>query len=224
MTEPATFPEQAPFELIAKSRELLRPKIRKARFNNGGANVAVFLWLMVLSTSNSGRHDGKYWLLALSGVIAGCLVTTAVDSWYTHSDVKRQAAVQKAWSRAIRPTAPSGRSLSRWLTITLWTIFVIALVAALSTSLILFLSVSIDFTSGQWPLAIRLTFAVLGVATGCWGARYLETYRWTTVLWPGVLDPAVAREIVLTVRRADKEQYYAEILQRRQSATTDAIA
>jgi hypothetical protein len=159
----------------------------------------------------------------LIGVITGLLVTTAVDYGYTNSDVKRRAEVQKAWSRASRPTAPPSESRSRGLTITLWTFVVIALVAALCTSLIFILSHSIDFTSGQWPVVVRLTLAVLGVATGCWAARYLETYRWTTVLWPGVLDPAVAREIVVTVRRADKEQYYAEILQRRQPMTSDVI-
>jgi hypothetical protein len=106
MSETAVLPDVAPFDAIANSRELLRPMIRKARRQEGGSLISLPLCLTWLAANNSSRGL-TYWWYMLIGIAVGALGTAIADVWRTHSVTQQQAAVQQAWSRAIRPLQPS---------------------------------------------------------------------------------------------------------------------
>jgi hypothetical protein len=192
-------PEQAPMDQVIASRELFRGKVLTGHLLVFGSGALMLLVLTWSASSDSLSVDVNYWLLAIGGLLAGTALTALVTRDRTHSSLRQQTSVEKAWRRARVEAIPSAKR--RWKLV--GTIIGILIAGAA------FLIAAIQVVGLSHLNAIVVP--LIGLSGGVELSRLLRSFRWATWFGRGAIDPDVAGELARSMIQASKVQYYAEV-------------
>jgi hypothetical protein len=188
-------PREVPMDLIVGSRELLRGKVRLARLRGGYAIGPALLFTLNAYSYYDDHVRFPYWVLTLTGCLVGLVLGSIPALMRAQSAERQQNAIQAAWSSALLTSSTPRTARTR--------LVVLAAVLLVTVLAVGFLWVP------EWPYRYFVWIPLAGSLAGIWLAQMLQTFRWASWYAPGVIDPDVARQLVLAQARARKVQDYA---------------